>query len=169
MLRKARRDEFTAVRQFYWDLIDSMKDRTDTVAWKKGIYPSDRFLKESCERGELYILNDYEACVILNSASNDGYKGIAWGVECRDEEVLIPHALAVRADLQGKGTGKTVVREILALAKSMGKKTVRLDLLCGNIAAERLYTGIGFRHVETKTMFYEDTGWTDFAMYEWIL
>ena len=59
--------------------------------------------------------------------------------------------------------------EILKLAKAEKKKTVRLDILGTNIAAERLYTACGFRFVQAKDMFYEDTGWTEYKMYERIL
>jgi len=62
-----------------------------------------------------------------------------------------------------------VVSHVLKLARKIGKKTVRLDVLSGNPAAEALYTGMGFRFVEAKTMFYEDTGWKEFRMFEYIL
>lgn len=149
-----------------------MKDRSDTVGWKKGIYPTDRFLKDSIQQGELYVLpcgNHYTASVILNSAWNEGYEGLPWSVDCSREEVLVSHALAVHPAQQGQGIGKIVVRNILDIARKMCKKTVRLDILGGNIAAERLYTGMGFTFVQAKDMFYEDTGWTEFKMYEYVL
>lgn len=171
-LRKAEPDEFEAIRSFYWDLIDRLRDRSSTVGWKKGIYPADEFLSESLRNGALYVFDrehDYIASVILNSAWNEGYEGLPWSLDCARRDILVPHALAVRPDLQGRGIGKAVVDEILRIAREQGKKTVRLDLLKGNLAAERLYTGAGFRYVQTKTMFYEDTGWTDFMMYELLL
>ena len=58
---------------------------------------------------------------------------------------------------------------ILQYAKESGKKAVRLDILGKNAAAERLYTKCGFQFVQAKTMFYEDTGWTEFKMYEFDL
>ena len=78
-LRLAKTDEFEAVRDFYWESIDLMQDREDTVGWKKGIYPTDEFLRESIEKQELYVLDLDEkiaAAVIVNSDCNDGYKGI---------------------------------------------------------------------------------------------
>lgn len=171
-LRLADKEEFGSIRDFYWEVIDLMQDRTDTVGWKKGIYPTDRFLEESLEQGDLYVLESEDgliASVIVNSAWNEGYEGLTWGIDCPAEEVLVPHALAVHPTLQGQGIGKIVVEDVIEIAKDRGKKTVRLDILNGNVAAEHLYTGMGFRYVATKTMFYEDTGWTDFSMYEMIL
>ena len=38
-----------------------------------------------------------------------------------------------------------------------------------NAVAEKLYTKCGIQFVQAKTMFYEDTGWTEFKMYEFNL
>ncbi len=85
------------------------------------------------------------------------------------EEILVPHALGVSAKEQRRGIGKAVVKDILRMARISGKKAVRLDLLSGNEAAERLYLSRGFRFVAEKTMYYADTGWTKFRMYEYLL
>lgn len=170
-LRYAESHEYEAVRSFYWELIDQMANRTDTVGWKKGIYPSDLFLRESIENKELYVMDHtegYAASVILNSRWNPGYEGLPWGIECGRDEILVPHALAVRYTLQGQGIGGKVVGNIIRIAGERKMKTVRLDILHGNTAAERLYAGAGFRFVASREMFYEDTGWTEYRMYEYI-
>jgi ribosomal protein S18 acetylase RimI-like enzyme len=48
-------------------------------------------------------------------------------------------------------------------------KVIRLDVLNGNRNAERLYRSMGFQYVHTLPMFYEDTGWTNFDLYEYLL
>ena len=106
------------------------------------------------------------ASVILNSNSNEGYVGCPWSIDCGSDEVLIPHALAVNPVMQGKGIGKIVVEHIVNLAKAKHKKAVRLDVLGACRAAERLYVSCGFRFVEAKDMFYEDTGLTEYKMFE---
>ena len=109
------------------------------------------------------------ACVILNSEHNEGYDSCTWGIVCDPGEVLTPHALAVAPERQEKGIGKIVVESILSIAKAEHKKAVRLDVLGACKAAERLYTSCGFQFVEAKEMFYEDTGWTEYKMFEWDL
>lgn len=169
IFQKASVNEFEYIKGFYWNLIDEMEEQNDKIGWKKGIYPTDDFLKNSLSKGELFTLKKdicLCACVILNSVSNEGYEGVPWSLDCHSEEVLIPHALAVTPKLQGEGIGKKIVEEILQYARSQGKKAVRLDILGKNEVAEKLYTKCGFKFVQAKTMFYEDTGWTEYKMYE---
>lgn len=171
-IRIAEIEEFEAVRDFYWETIDLMEGRTDTVGWKKGIYPSDQFLKESIENGELYVIKEeggYIAGVVINSKWNEGYEGLPWSIDCAREEIMVPHALAVHPALHGQRIGTAVVEDILSIARERGIKTVRLDILGGNTAAEQLYLDMGFQFVQAKDMFYEDTGWTEFLMYELVL
>lgn len=169
IFQKANDDEFAFIKDFYWDLIDSMKEQNDKIGWKKGIYPTDAFLQDSLSNKELFTLKNDDrlyGCVILNNQCNEGYADVQWSLNCHVEEILIPHALAVSPAQQGNEIGKKLVEEILKYAKSENKKSVRLDILGTNIVAEKLYTKCGFRFVQVKTMFYEDTGWTEYKMFE---
>lgn len=170
VFQNASPNEFDRIRAFYWALIDAMAADNDKIGWKKGIYPTDEFLQDSLAKGTLYTLTHQQqlaACVIVNSDTNEGYAGVPWRVDCADSAVLIPHALAVSPALQGQGIGRAVVAQVQDLARRAGKRAVRLDILGTNAAAERLYTGMGFQFVQAKPMFYEDTGWTEYKLYEW--
>lgn len=59
-----------------------------------------------------------------------------------------------------------MVENILNLARAEHKKAVRLDVLGACKPAERLHISCGFKFVEAKEMYYEDTGWTEFKMFE---
>ena len=171
IFEKANEEDYVPVSNFYWKLIDEMQSENDKIGWKKGIYPSDDYLVRSLADGELYNLTDDKmyACVILNSIGNEGYQGVKWSIDCAENEVLIPHALAVAPSEQGQGIGTLLVNEIIRFARSEVKKAIRLDILGTNIPAEKLYTKCGFRFVEAKQLFYEDTGLTEYKMYEFEL
>lgn len=58
---------------------------------------------------------------------------------------------------------KAISHELSAALQGSGDvRTVRLDILGTNNAAERLYTRCGFRFVQAKQMYYDDTGWTEY-------
>ena len=79
--QKANETDFSRIQAFYWDVIDEIhknNTKNENLGWEKGAYPSDAFLSGSIQNGELYTLTDGEtlcACVILNSACNEGYTG----------------------------------------------------------------------------------------------
>lgn len=85
---------------------------------------------------------------------------------CASDEVMTPHALAVDPDNQGQGIGKIVVESIIELAKAEHKKAIRLDVLGACSSAEHLYRKCGFNFVEAKNMYYDDTGWTEYKLFE---
>lgn len=62
-----------------------------------------------------------------------------------------------------------MVKKVIEIAENIGQKAVRLDVLNGNIPAERLYLKYGFRYVDAVQMFYEDTGWTAFKLFEHVI
>ena len=79
------------------------------------------------------------------------------------------HALGVHPDFQGKGCAKAMVRKAITIAGETGMKAIRLDVLAGNIPAENLYQGMGFQYLTSVQMYYEDTGWAAFKLYEYVL
>ena len=171
-IRQALTGEFDEVRTFYHTLIDGMRDAEYKPGWKKGIYPSDGELREALEAGWLYTGREdggIAAAMIVNDRSNDGYRQAQWPTPAGDGEVTMIHTLGVMPHRGGRGLGKEMVRYAIGLARRQEKKAVRLDVLKGNLPAERLYTGMGFQYVQMVSMFYEDTGWTDFLLYEYPL
>lgn len=171
-IRIADKTEFYAVRAFYHKVIDLMQDAQYKPAWEKGVYPSDAYLRESLENGELWVCEydgGYAAAMVVNHKCNAEYKSVRWSVDAKEDEVMIVHALCVLPTLQGNGFAGALVRKAQEIAVNTYQKTVRLDVLEGNLPAERLYLKHGFRYVDTIQLFYEDTGWTDFRMFEYLI
>jgi len=171
-IRRATEDDYTLIRDFYYELIDAMEDYQYKPGWKKDIYPSREMLTSAIAAGEMYVgfeAGRCAACMIANHAYNEAYEKIKWSVEAKGDEVFVIHALGVGTDYAGRGFAKEMARYVIALAKSHGAKTVRLDVLQGNLPAERAYESVGFRPLETISMYYADTGWTYFKAFEYII
>ena len=169
---KAESDQFKEVREFYFDVIDGIGDTVDSVGWKKDIYPAPEFLKDSIENGELYIAEEEGTIVgamVLNHQSNDEYNKFEWPTRADESEVTVIHALGILPSERGKGYAKQMVSFAIDFARKENQKVIRLDVLKGNTGAKKLYSGLGFRYLHTLPMFYEDTGWTDFELYEYPL
>lgn len=172
VITKATENQYEDVRSFYHSLIDAMAGSTVYVGWQKDIYPAPDFLAESIIKNELYIVlegNEIVGAMVFNHDYNEGYNQFQWQTEADDSEVMVIHALGVHPYHAGKGYAKALVQKAIDVAKGRGMKAIRLDVLDGNVPAMNLYTGFGFQYMATLQMFYEDTGWTDFKLYELVL
>ena len=164
--------DFHEVQSFYWTLIEQMQDAEFHPGWEKGVYPADAFLKESLAAGELYALRadgKIIAAMVLNHQCNDGYNGTKWNVEASVDEITVIHALGVLPQVHGQGVAPQMVEAAIQIAREKQQKAIRLDVLGGNIPALKLYEKFGFQYHRTVQMFYEDTGWTNFLLYELVL
>lgn len=171
-IRAARAGEFETVRAFYHSLIDAMEGAEFHPKWEKYVYPSDDFMRSSVGRGEMYLGFDGgepAAAMAINGDGAEGYDGAPWRVPAARGEFSVVHALGVHPAFQGRGFARELVRRAIAESRARGMKALRLDVLSGNVPALRLYESEGFRCVETIKLFYEDTGLTDFMLYEYAL
>ena len=58
---------------------------------------------------------------------------------------------------------------MIEYAETLELKAIRLDVLWNNESAKQLYLTKGFDHIGTIELFYEDTGLTDYDLYEYRL
>ena len=172
MIRAAEKNEYGKVLSFYDKLIDDMQGCKYHPKWQKGIYPDPEELKTAVEKSELFIYEEADeivAAMRLNHEVTDGYEKVSWTVDAAKEEVTVIHMLGVAVRQQGKGIAKKMVKYAIDTARRESQKAVRLDVLVGNVPANRLYESMGFEFREKITLFYEDTGITDFELYEFVL
>ena len=169
MIRKAEANEYERILDFYFQLIDDMQGMEYHPKWQKGIYPDPKELKIALENSELFIdeeAGEVVAAMRVNHEVTDGYEKVKWAVDAAKEEVTVIHMLGVAVPCQGKGIAKKMVQFVIDAAKRDRQKAIRLDVLVGNIPANRLYESMGFAFQEKVSLFYEDTGVTDFELYE---
>ena len=169
-IKQAGPDKYEEIRAFYHALIDAIEDLPYGAGWKKDIYPSREMLRDAAEAGELFAATEEGSVIgamVVNHQCNEGYKEFDWPTKAEDAEVTVIHALGVDPAYSGKGVAKAMVRFVIDTARENGQKVIRLDVLKGNLPAEKLYEGLGFVHQHTLKMFYADTGWTDYELYEY--
>lgn len=163
-------DELGKVKDFYDSLIEEMQEAEYKPGWKKDIYPTMEMLREALEKGELYIGEEEgktASCMILNRTCNERYQEISWPTKAEPDQVLAVHTFGVHPRFSGRGLGKRMIEEAVKMAADRGMKAIRLDVLEGNLPAEKLYQKVGFQYAGSLNIFYEDTGWADFKLYEY--
>lgn len=171
-IRQARVEEADRVCEFYDRLVDDYEHSTLFRSWKKGIYPSEEMLRGAVERGEAYVgerHGEIVAGMVLNHEQHESYRQVRWSVDAPDEEVLVVHLLGVALACVGQGLARAMAAGAVEIAKAAGMRTLRLDTLSGNLAAQRAYAAAGFRYVETLGLYYENTGLTEFQLLEYVI
>lgn len=171
-IRTAKEEEFEKVVSFYDAVIDGMQNAKSKPGWKKGIYPDEKFLNGAIERQELLIgILDgvITGAMVANHECADGYETIEWKTGAGPQEVTVIHALGVLPEHQGKGLAGEMVNEVIRRVCIGRQKAIRLDVLAANVSAQRFYLSRGFEYCGTVKLFYEDTGLTEFLLYEYIL
>lgn len=122
------------------------------------------------KREELYVLADGDeiaACIIANDEKVEGYADAPWQID--SDEVIVLHVLAVHPDYRGKGLARRLVENVIEQERKAGKKALRLDVIENNTTAEKLYQKLGFRYIQTKTLYYDVVGKMTFKLYELVL
>ena len=81
----------------------------------------------------------------LPAEKNEDAVGLAWGrIHLPDKDTVHIYQMWVAPERRGEGTGRLLLNEIQAWAKSQNAKTVALAVACGNSPALELYSSTGF-------------------------
>ena len=139
IFRKAEKEDFYKIRSLYWTLIGQEQDDPSFPHWKKGIHPSDEMIQDSIDTRQLYVLSD-------------------------DEKIA-----ACQSEQRGKGLARRLVENVIEQERKAGKKALRLDVIENNATAEKLYKKLGFRYIQTKTLYCDVVGEMTFKLYELVL
>ncbi|MCC8060042.1 MAG: GNAT family N-acetyltransferase, partial [Clostridiales bacterium] len=148
-IRKAAPEDYSLVRELYYQITDEMEHSEFSPGWVRDVYPSQNFLRESIQHEELYIgmaENRVVSAMVINHEGNDSYQNAHWRVCAKKEEIVVIHALGVLPSCSGAGCAKQMTRYVIELARKKAMKAIRLDVLHGNLPAVKSYTKVGFAY-----------------------
>ena len=186
-IKKACLNDLSRVREFYYDLIDRTPDMGKYAQWKKDIHPDDTDLERYLNDDAMYMFVDDGRCAAEKTScgqqadekiagmmavelmQDEEYHNISWQIEASDSEVAELHLLAVSPDYQKQGVGRHLIEEAQSIARSRGKKALRLDAIETNTPAQHMYESAGFRYSGRQKLYAGNTGWIDFLYYEYLL
>ena len=167
-LIKCSRSHIHAVTEVYHRTIRHLEENINYPRWSPE-HPSDQSIAEAVESGVQYLcIKDGEplGAVVLSEAPEGYYQAGEWSRELTEGEYLVIHALAVHPSFEHKGVGTFMVEQCVALARQCGYRAVRLDVVPGNLPAERLYKKLGFTYAGTKDLRRNIDGIPAFDLFE---
>ena len=161
--------DLETVKGHYINVIENTPEIDKTARWVYGKHPTDEALRSFIENGEMYLLADggtVAGMVAIVMHQGTDYEDIPWTEKLENDQVATLHLLAVCPEYRGRALGNTILELAGELAKQQEKKAVRLDVLESNLPAQRMYEKVGFVHRGKQHWYAENTGWTDFLLYE---
>ena len=171
-IRRASAEDFEAVCAFYEEVCIANENEPYGPVWHYGIYPSPEDICGHLDRNELMIgLRSGHVCsaMVLTDREDPIYAHVPWNLPAEAEEVSVLHLFAVHPRYRGRGVSQEMMNAMFEYAGDAGKKRIHLDVVKGNLPAEKLYRKIGFCFVCEMEVFYEDTGNLTVELYEFDL
>lgn len=167
---KATVQDREKVITFYDDIIEQQQYDDYSPLWTRGIYPSDddidAFIRDNC----LLLVKDGDritAAAVLIDHEEEMYLDVSWKGKFKEDQISVVHLLGVHPDYRRQGYSDELIDYLLKTA-SEKSKAIHLDVVEGNLPAERLYLKHGFTYAGRKDVFYEDTGEITVRLYEYI-
>ena len=171
-MRKCEPDDLPRVLRFYQHVIEETDDMARFGRWVWGQHPTEAMVAAYLHDGNMYVLEEageIVAAVAVTPCQTADYHDVDWQLDAADDAVAVVHILAVDPRRQKQGLAGKIMGEIMDRAKADGKKAVRLDALACNIHAHKLYTSLGFAKRGVCRWYADNTGWTDFYLFEYLL
>ena len=161
--------DLETVKGHYINVIENTPEIEKYARWVYGKHPTDEALRSFIENGEMYLLADggtVAGMVAIVMHQGRDYEDIPWTEKLENDQVATLHLLAVCPEYRGRTLGNTILELAGELAKQQGKRAIRLDVLESNHPAQHLYEKNGFIFRGKEHWYAENTGWTDFLLYE---
>ena len=159
--RKASREDLPSLWRFYEEVCASQLQSEFSPGWHIGIYPAPEDLMEHIKAGEMYLCTSdlrILAAAVLAGRDDPMYADAVWLSDARGKDAAVIHLFAVHPSQRRKGISDHLLDYLIASARAEGKRVLRLDVVTGNLPAERLYRKHGFLFAEERQVYYEDTG-----------
>lgn len=157
---------------FYHQMTDDLETADHGPGWEKDVYPLPESVQEALIDRTLFVgERDHKiiAAMILNHDYTEGYERGDWQTKAAPHDILFVHALGVDFNHQGEGLAKRLIDYTIDHAQELQLKAIQLDVLWNNDTAKELYLSKGFNYVGRIQLYYEDTGMTDYDLYEYII
>lgn len=171
-IRIAGAEDFGALWHFYEDVCRAQEHDEYGPDWHLGVYPAAAELKGHAAAGEILAgWKDGRLAVAMavTAGEDEMYLGAPWPLGAAPDQVAALHLFAVHPDFRGRGAAREMLTALFGRARARGFRAVHLDVIEGNLAAEKLYRKAGFAFAGTRRVHYDDLGDITVRLFEYAL
>ena len=150
IIRKARWEDLDRTERLYNEIHDAEAAGQLTTGWLRDVCRVRETAERALRRDDLFLLEDAQdllGAAIINQLQVDVYADAPWAHAAADREVCVLHTLVISPRAAKKGYGTQFVRFYEDYARGHGCPELRMDTNARNLAARRLYAGLGYREI----------------------
>ncbi len=153
-IKPAKNGEAEKIYHFYEDICRGLEGAQYSPLWQIGLYPCIEDIKNHIKNKDLYIsIIDGRIAGAMATVNHGDYSSL--------------HLFAVHSDFRNQHLGGMMLNKLFEIAKERNNSKIVLDVVKGNLPAEKLYQKTGFKYIGEKTEFIERIGKVDFNIYEY--
>lgn len=128
LTRKATMADMDAVMDFYYNMIEEMQGTDFDILWQHDKHPSDAHLRESVERGYMFIGiaedGNIATALVVNHDRAPGYEAVPWKVDAPLDELGIVHSVATRPAYHGRGYASMLMEFAIDVSRGEGLRAL---------------------------------------------
>ncbi|MDE6917302.1 MAG: GNAT family N-acetyltransferase [Lachnospiraceae bacterium] len=139
-------EHLNMVADMYRKVVQHLEETINYPEWSMQ-YPCRESVRRAVEKGEQYACieeGNVLGAFVLNDNPGGDYAAGDWSKDLAPGTFLVIHMLAVLPSAGCRGVGSYMVDCCVDMARRRGYQAVRLDVVPGNIPAQRLYQKKGF-------------------------
>ncbi len=159
-IRVATAKDLDLLYSFYNKIIDHQKHEEYGAGWTRDVYPSRKDLQAKIDSDLFYLVTEHEqiiAAACLSMHEDDNYLEKPWTYICMDHRIAVLHLFGVDPEYRQKGIAISFLRSIIEENREK-IDAIHLDVVDGNLPAEKLYEKSGFHSIGLYEVYYPDTG-----------
>lgn len=155
-IRLAETEELRLIYDFYKMICISLEDAKYTPLWKIDNYPCVEDIENHINNKDLYVaISDNKIIGAMAVENHIAYSSL--------------HLLTVHPDYRKQHLAENLIKKLFKIAKERKNQKIILDVVKGNVPAEKLYIKFGFKFTGEKCEFIERIGKVCFNTYECII
>lgn len=155
-IRLAEIEELNLTYEFYKEICAALKNEKYTPLWQIDEYPSIEDLENHINNKDLYMaISDNKIIGAMALANYNDYSFL--------------HLLTVHPDYRKQHLAESMIKYLFQIANERKTQKIILDVVKGNLPAEKLYRKFGFKLIDEKCEFIDRIGNVCFNTYEYIL
>lgn len=125
----------------------------EMMALEERCFGSDAWSEESMRFELLSVYTHY--FVLVEDDRVMGYAGLSKPPSHDQGDI---QTIAVAPEIRGKGFGRQLVETMFAEFRRLGTTEVFLEVRADNPVAQKLYSSMGFEHIDTRKRYYQPDG-----------